>query len=263
MLALSWIIPSWDAYKTSDYLIDDETYAESLARGKVSLKEAEQNSLYVALSEAGYEVNIKNYEVTVIYIDSNADTSLQVGDVIKKVDGIEISNTQDFDEYVQTKKDGDKLSLTVLRKDKEKEAYARLRMEDERLVIGIYINPIIELEYPDTIDITFNKESNEYGSSGGLMNTLLIYNKLTPEDITKGDVISGTGVINIDGSIEEIAGVKYKLRGAYKEGADVFIVPSANYEEALQVAEEYNMDIEIIEGKNFKQVVETLQNRKK
>jgi len=129
-------------------------------------------------------------------------------------------------------------------------------------MIGMYINPIIELEYPEDIDITFNKNANEYGSSGGLMNTLLIYNKLTKEDITKGDVISGTGVINIDGSIDPIGGVKYKLRGAYKEGADVFIAPSENYEEALKVAEENDMDIEIIEAKTFNQVVEDLKNRK-
>ena len=60
----------------------------------------------------------------------------------------------------------------------------------------------------------------------------------------------------------EISGVKYKLRGAYKEGADVFIAPSENYEEALKVAEENDMDIEIIEAKTFNQVVEDLKNRK-
>lgn len=262
-LFLSWIIPSWDAYKVSDYLIDDETYAEQLARGKVSLREAEQNSLYVSLKEAGYDVNIKSYEITVIHIDSQADTSLEVGDVIKSVDGVEVKSVEDFDKHLKTKKVGDNLSLKVMRKNKEKEAYAKLReSEDGRLIVGMYINPIIELEYPEDIDITFNKNANEYGSSGGLMNTLLIYNKLTKEDITKGDVISGTGVINIDGTVDPIAGVKYKLRGAYKEGADVFIAPTENYEEALKVAKENKMDIEIIEAKNFKQVIEDLKNRK-
>ena len=93
------------------------------------------------------------------------------------------------------------------------------------------------------------------------MSTLQIYNTLISEDITKGDVIAGTGTIELDGTVGEISGVKYKLIGAVKNGADVFIAPSNNYKEALQVKEENNYDIEIIEATTFKEVVEKLKNR--
>ena len=76
-----------------------------------------------------------------------------------------------------------------------------------------------------------------------------------------GDVIAGTGTMELDGKVGEISGVKYKLIGAVKKGADVFIVPTNNYEEALSVKQENNYDIEIIEASTFKEAVEKLKNR--
>jgi PDZ domain-containing protein len=258
MLLLSYILPSWDAYKYTDYLIDDETYDEQLKRYKVSLIEAEQNATYVALKSANKDVEIKSYNVTVIFIDKDAITSLEVGDVILDVEGDSVLSFENLGTIIDTHEVGDIINIKVKRDNKEKTVTATIREEDENKIVGIYINPIIELE--TKIDVTFQNEAQEYGSSGGLMNTLMIYEKVTEEDITKGRIISGTGSINIDGTVEEISGVKYKLRGAYKNGADIFIVPEANYEEALEVQKEYDMDdIKIIEAINFNQVLEELK----
>ena len=46
------------------------------------------------------------------------------------------------------------------------------------------------------------------------MLALTIYNKLTPEDITKGKIITGTGTIERNGSIGEVSGIEHKLKGA-------------------------------------------------
>ena len=62
-------------------------------------------------------------------------------------------------------------------------------------------------------------------------------NNLTEEDITKGKKIVGTGTIEEDGSVGSIGGVKYKLNGAVRQKADIFLVPAGeNYEEALKEA---------------------------
>ena len=65
-----------------------------------------------------------------------------------------------------------------------------------------------------------------------------IYDKLTGENLSKGDKIIGTGTIDMDGSVGEIGGVKYKLIGAVNNHAKVFICPTANYEEAMNIAKE-------------------------
>ena len=104
-------------------------------------------------------------------------------------------------------------------------------------------------------------ENNESGSSRGLMCALDIYNKITEYDLTKGDIIAGTGTIKSDGTVIEIDGVKYKLMGAVKKGAKVFIVPSNNYEEALKIKKDNNYDIELIEADNLHNVIKKLESR--
>ncbi len=42
------------------------------------------------------------------------------------------------------------------------------------------------------------------------MLTLTIYNAISGEDLIKGRNIAGTGTINLDGTVGEIDGVKYK-----------------------------------------------------
>ena len=117
---------------------------------------------------------------------------------------------------------------------------------------------ITTYEYDANPDVKVKSKSSEAGSSGGLMMTLTIYNKLVEQDITKGKKIVGTGTIDINGNVGEIGGVKYKLIGAVKNKADIFICPEENYEEAISVAKEKDYDIKIISAKTFDEVITKL-----
>ena len=92
------------------------------------------------------------------------------------------------------------------------------------------------------------------------MCALEIYNKVTKDDLTKGKVIAGTGTIDDHGNVGAISGVKYKIRGAAKKKAKVFIVPSENYKEAKEEIEKNNYDIILIEADNLHDVIEALKN---
>ena len=92
------------------------------------------------------------------------------------------------------------------------------------------------------------------------MCALDIFNKITEFDLTKGLIIAGTGTINSKGEVGAISGVKYKLLGAYKNGANMFIVPTENYDEALQVKNENDLNIILVEADNLHNVVELLKN---
>ena len=62
-----------------------------------------------------------------------------------------------------------------------------------------------------------------------------------------GKTIVGTGTIDINGNVGPIGGVKYKLKGAVKNKAEIFIVPNGeNYEEAIKLKKENNYKIDII-----------------
>ena len=93
------------------------------------------------------------------------------------------------------------------------------------------------------------------------MTSLAIYNALTSEDITNGHIIVGTGTIDSDGNVGSVGGVKYKLAGAIKNKAKIFIVPNGeNYKEAIELKEKNNYDIEIVGVSTFKEAVDYLKN---
>ena len=104
------------------------------------------------------------------------------------------------------------------------------------------------------------KES-ESGSSGGLMLTLTIYSYLNKIDLTGGKTIVGTGTIDENGNVGEISGIKYKLMGAVKEKADIFLVPQGkNYREARDLKNEKDYDIDIVPIETFDDALKYLEN---
>ncbi|GAA2589826.1 hypothetical protein GCM10010435_80620 [Winogradskya consettensis] len=74
------------------------------------------------------------------------------------------------------------------------------------------------------------------GPSAGLMFTLGIIDKATPEDLTGGKIIAGTGTIDDAGTVGKIGGIPQKLVGAKHDGAQIFLVPEGNCDEALKNA---------------------------
>ena len=57
----------------------------------------------------------------------------------------------------------------------------------------------------------------------------------------------------------EIGGVKYKLIGAVRNKADVFICPEENYKEAKKLAKEKDYDIIVLTGKNLEEIINKLK----
>lgn len=74
------------------------------------------------------------------------------------------------------------------------------------------------------------------GPSAGLMFTLGIVERLSPDDLTGGLAVAGTGTVDPDGAVGPVGGVRQKLAGATNRQsstqADVFLVPRANLAEA-------------------------------
>ena len=151
--------------------------------------------------------------------------------------------------------------MKILRDEKEQDALIKVKNIDNKKVSGISILELYDYETSPEIELSF--KNNESGSSGGLMLALSIYDKLISEDLTNGLKIVGTGTIDFDGNVGEIDGVEYKLMGAVKQKADLFIVPTGeNYETCLKLKEERGYNIELIEAKTFDETIEILRNYK-
>lgn len=241
---LGLVLPDWEVIKESDYLSENETVEDLNNREKVYLEQSKNQAMVAALVEAGIEYEITNEKNNVIYIDEEAETTLKVGDNIIECEGEEVKSIDSVIALIKEKKKGDIINLKVLRDDKEKEVTAKVYETEDGPKIGILSITTYDVVTEKVIEI--ESKSSESGPSGGMMMALMIYNALTEQDLTNGKKIVGTGTIDEYGNVGEIGGVKYKLMGAVKDKADVFLVPKDNYEEAMEVKEEKDYDIEIV-----------------
>lgn len=71
------------------------------------------------------------------------------------------------------------------------------------------------------------------GPSGGLFFALGIIEKATPESLTGGKNIAGTGTISADGTVGPIGGIDYKMISAKRAGARFFLAPKDNCDEVI------------------------------
>ena len=256
-LILALVLPKWDIVKNSDVTYDNETLEELNLKDRIHLYESVSNATYVAYTNANKNLEIVSEANYIVTIADYAETNLKIGDKIISIENTRVNNYNDLINIIKTCDFNDKLHIKIKRKSKEVESYAIIKNDNGEKRIGIGLSKINE--YKKDPDITYNYRDNESGASGGLMLSLALYNALTENDITNGKTISGTGTINQNGEVGEISGIKYKLSGAVKKKSDIFIAPSANYDEAIKEKEKNNYKIQIIKAENFKQVLEDLK----
>ena len=258
VLVLSYIIPNWDMVPEEEASIKDKSIEESFKIERIYYQSSLDNATIVAYQKAGKSIDINKYYNNVIFLMDEAQTNIQILDKILEVEGQKVENVEQIKEIVNNYQINDKLNIKVLRGNKVFEGYAKVFEKDGKLYLGI--GSINTFEYNASPNIKITTKSKEAGSSGGLMLGLEIYNKLTKEDITHGKKIAGTGTIDVDGKVGQIDGVKYKLLGACKNKADIFLCPKSNYKEAMKIKKEKKLKIDIKSVDNFDEALNYLQN---
>jgi len=220
---------------------------ESLA----AMNQSKIDATYVALTKLGYEVTLIGTGALVIETvpDSAADGELFPDDVIIEMDGELISFRSDVIDFLAPLEIGDPVTVTVERPGDDQE----IEVDDVVIVLGPHSDdptrpmmgvlldnnePIIE--FPVEVDID---SQNIGGPSAGLMFTLQIMDQLTPDQLTNGQRVAGTGTIRLDETVGPIGGITQKVFGAIDAGAVAVLVPAGNYEEAVEAS---NGRIEIV-----------------
>lgn len=257
-ILLSFIIPDWDITPSSDSTYENETYEDALKRNKLYLEQSKDYATAVAMDAAGIKYEVSNKLNYVAYIDVKANTTLKIGDDILEMNGEKVEDITIMSELIQELPAGSKIEFVVDRDGKQAKANAITYEEDGKKYVGI--SAITTFDLKSDVDVKITTKSSESGPSGGLMMTLMVYNAITNQDLTHGKQVVGTGTISLDGSVGEIGGVKYKVIGAVKEGAEIFLVPEGNYDEAVKVKKEKGYDIEIVKVKTFADAINYLEN---
>ena len=258
-IILSKFFNNWDIVGTSEMRIEDESENEIIERNKIYLKETSYDAIIAAFTEANIPYEVESIDVTVTHVYEYAKTNIKIGDIVRSINGVSIKDFESLKEEISKYNKDEVLKINVERNNKIIECTATLVETDGRVVIGATLSELKNIKTVPKVDYIF--KDNESGASRGLLCALDIYNKITEFDLTKGDIISGTGSIDDSGVVGSIDGVKYKLAGAVKKHAKVFIVPTDNYKEALYEKEKHNYDIEIIEADTLHNVIEKLKAR--
>jgi Lon-like protease len=159
---------------------------------------------------------------------------LQIADEIEKIDAKEITTPEDVVEAVRKHKPGEQVTFLVKRGDKElTETMTTARNPGNPKIPYVGISPDRDYTFPFSVKIELD---NVGGPSAGMMFALGIVERLTPNGITGGRTIAGTGTITDEGVVGKIGGIQMKIKGAKRAGATVFLVPADNCREAKQGA---------------------------
>ena len=258
MSLIALINPNWKIESKNTYNTGTLDYETMMKRQKILMRQSYTSAIKYAYEAAEKEVDIKEEKCYVIYLYKESKTDLKVGDQITSIDGNKINKCSEIRKYIDTKEAGYTSKIKVVNDNKEYDREATFIEVDNIKYIGVQLateyvlttNPLYKLKFSES----------EYGPSGGLMITLAVYNSLTPKDITGGKKIAGTGTIEPDGSIGEIGGIKYKIIGAAKNKADIFLVPSDNYEEAKKVVEQRHYKMKLVKVNTFDDALNYLLN---
>ena len=257
MLLIATFMPNWDVLDKDEITVEDESVDELLELERLYMQSSIDNAIILAFTKAEKEINITKNINNIVYITKEAKTDLEIYDEIISVDGITINTIDELKSIINNKNEGDTVKIIVNRNGSEKECSAKVYMTDDGLKIGISF--LTTYEYETDPDVKISTKSSESGSSGGLMLSLAIYNAISDEDITKGRTIVGTGTIDVDGNVGEIDGIKYKLLGATKNKADIFLCPKDNYDEAISIKNEFGLDIKIYSVATFDEALKILK----
>ncbi|MER8040406.1 PDZ domain-containing protein [Streptomyces hydrogenans] len=216
---------------------DGKTEEESSQENAEEFSQSQESAKVAALDELGIPFTTRVVVASVVK-DSPAEGTLHAGDVIKAVDGAEVTKPADVAAQVTKREPGEKVVFTIVpakeaaaAEKAHKEATVTRKVaittakseEGDRAIVGIQAGT--DHVFPFTIDI---KLADVGGPSAGLMFALGIVDKLTPESLTGGKFVAGTGTIDDDGKVGPIGGIQMKLVGARNAGAEYFLTPADN-----------------------------------
>lgn len=225
----AWVDPDRAVLPRELLYGDDETTEEVQQRNAVLFSTSQSNAIAAALNTLGAPL-IEDVVVTAVVEGTPAFGELDAGEQIIAIDGAPVSVPEDVVEAVRSQPVGATLVFTVDRDGEEVDVdVVSAEKPDEAGVpyVGITVGINYRAEFP----IVFALEDIG-GPSAGMMFALAIVDKLTPEDLTGGGHVAGTGTIDPAGAVGAIGGIRQKLAGARGAGATLFLMPEVHCEEA-------------------------------
>ena len=225
-----------------DKILPPDTSDEDYRRFNVEeMDDSKQTAVVVALRRLGYQVVEKGEGALVerVLPQFPANGRIEIGEIIKAVDGKPVSLVHEATTLIGAKKPGEVVRLDILGSDGKTARTVEVPLAADpeqggKPVLGVFLrtsNRAFDLPFPVEI-----KSGAIGGPSAGLAFTLGVIDYLTEGELTGGRKVAVTGTIEIDGRVGDVGGVAQKTAAVEDAGAEVFLVPAAEYEIAKRRA---------------------------
>lgn len=199
------------------------------AQSSAEMTSSQEMATYAALTELGYDVPVTLSAVETA-ADSGASGVVEPGDVIASLDGEPLASSEDLLERLTTIDPGTDVTLGVVRDGTPTDLTVTTGAVEGQ--DGSRLGVVVQSSFDFPVDVSIQIE-NIGGPSAGTMFALGIIDRLTPEDEANGQVIAGTGTMDLAGQVGPIGGIRQKLDGAVRDGATWFLAPAANCDEVV------------------------------
>jgi Lon-like protease len=170
--------------------------------------------------------------------DTPAAGRLFPGDLITSIDGDQLGGVGELRRRIDDAGTVRDLTLRV----RPIEGGDARRVDVRPALIEGQDGPVIGIVSVANFPFDIRISSDEIGGpSAGVMWALGLTDLLTPEDLTDGRDIAGTGTVDLEGRVGPIGGVRLKILAAEEAGAEVFLVPRGNMEEARGAGDDIDL----------------------
>jgi Lon-like protease len=220
------------------------------------MERSEEIAAAVALRELGYDIEAEPQGALVAGVDPEAPAAGKIfpTDVIVAVDGTPVETPDDLRRLIGEREPGESVRLRIQRGDETETVTVgtvESPEEEGRPIVGIAVEQFAEIDLPVDVDIDLGGVG---GPSAGLAFALDIVEELRG-DVDRGLDVAATGEIELDGDVAPVGGVKQKVIGARRSGADVFLVPAG---ENAETARRHAGDLRVVPVESFRQALQAL-----
>jgi len=219
----AWFDPSRAVLPIDAVFPPGTTTQQSNAENAALMVDSQQDAVAAALAQLGYEFP-QAVSVKQLIKGTPAATVLKDGDEITSVNGATVESVQGLRDLVAKNGTSKPAELGIVRDGSASTVQLTPVESGGRAVLGIGAG--MDYTFPFEVKIQLDDVG---GPSAGQMFALGIIDKLTPEELTGGRKIAGTGTIDNVGTIGPIGGIRQKMYAARDTGgAQYFLAPRSN-----------------------------------
>ncbi|MDO5719453.1 MAG: S16 family serine protease [Actinomycetaceae bacterium] len=242
-VSLAQLIAAWFAadstiIKESDIYPQDVTREQLEEWSMQQMTASQSTAAAAALEELDYDVPA-TITLHGAVAGSNAEGLVEDGDILRAIitpDGVRHeANRASLPFSLARELDPGTEVTMILSRNNAEEAitFETYQPEDPPIdfvgsKFGIYLTADVTLPFPVTIHL-----EDVGGPSAGTIFALGIIDHLTGGKTTGGAIVAGTGAIGYDGEVQPIGGIKQKMYGAQRDGAQWFLAPRSNCDEVV------------------------------